>query len=97
VLVSPARGENAEKKLAAQVAALEEKLARKDAVIAEISEEVVRHDNAVRLQSAIGYIAPNDFLAGRSKANGAHRDRKLANAHERRRLRRELARQELLV
>jgi hypothetical protein len=42
VLVSPARGASPEKKLAGKVAALEEKLAKKDAVIAEISEEFVR-------------------------------------------------------
>lgn len=42
VLASPARGPSPEKKLAERVAALEEKLAKKDAVIAEISEEFVR-------------------------------------------------------
>jgi len=42
VLVSPPRGSSPEKKLAEKVAALEEKLAKKDAVIAEISEEFVR-------------------------------------------------------
>ncbi len=57
----------------------------------------VDHYNAVRLHSAIGYIAPNDFLAGRSKAIWVERDRKLADAREHRRLRREAARQEALA
>lgn len=49
----------------------------------------VEHYNAVRLHSALGYIAPNDFLAGRSKAIWAERDRKLDAAREHRRLRRQ--------
>lgn len=49
----------------------------------------VEHYNGVRLHSAIGYITPNDFLAGRSKEIWAERDRKLAEARERRRVRRQ--------
>jgi putative transposase len=52
----------------------------------------VEHYNGVRLHSAIGYISPNDFLAGRSQAIWAERDKKLAEARERRRVRREAAR-----
>ena len=48
----------------------------------------VKHYNAVRLHSAIGYITPNDFLGGRAEAIWAERDRKLAAARELRRLRR---------
>jgi putative transposase len=56
-------------------------------------ERYVEHYNTVRLHSAIGYITPNDFLAGRAKAIFAERDRKLAAARETRRLRREELRQ----
>jgi putative transposase len=52
----------------------------------------VDHYNSVRLHSAIGYITPNDFLAGRAKAIWAERDRKLEAARETRRLRREARR-----
>ena len=48
----------------------------------------VEHYNGVRLHSAIGYIAPNDMLAGRAKAIWAERDRKLEAAREARRVRR---------
>jgi transposase InsO family protein len=48
----------------------------------------VDHYNGVRLHSAIGYITPNDFLAGRAKTIWAERDRKLEAAREARRLRR---------
>ena len=40
----------------------------------------VEHYNVVRLHSAIGYIAPADFLAGRSAAIWTERDRKLEAA-----------------
>jgi transposase InsO family protein len=49
----------------------------------------VEHYNGVRLHSAIGYIAPLDFMAGRAKAIWAARDRKLEAAREQRRLRRQ--------
>lgn len=48
----------------------------------------VDHYNAVRLHSAIGYVTPNDMLAGRAEAIWAERDRKLEVAREARRQRR---------
>jgi transposase InsO family protein len=44
----------------------------------------VEHYNTVRLHSAIGYIAPKDKLEGREQGIFAERDRKLAEARERR-------------
>jgi transposase InsO family protein len=52
----------------------------------------VEHYNAVRLHSAIGYIAPNDFMAGRAEKIWAERDRKLAEAREQRAARRQALR-----
>lgn len=49
----------------------------------------VAHYNGVRLHSAIGYITPVDFLAGRAASIWAERDRKLEAAREARRQRRE--------
>jgi transposase InsO family protein len=55
----------------------------------------VEHYNTVRLHSAIGYITPADFLAGRAEQIFAERDRKLEAARDLRRLRRaDLRRQE---
>jgi transposase InsO family protein len=54
----------------------------------------VEHYNTVRLHSAIGYITPADFLAGRSAAIWAERDRKLEVAREARATRRAELRQE---
>jgi putative transposase len=48
----------------------------------------VEHYNTVRLHSAIGYIAPADFLAGRGPAIWTERDRRLEAARELRRVRR---------
>lgn len=48
----------------------------------------VDHYNNVRLHSAIGYVTPADFLAGRRPAILAERDRKLEAAREARRVRR---------
>lgn len=48
----------------------------------------VDHYNNVRLHSAIGYVTPADFLAGRRAAILAERDRKLEAAREARRARR---------
>lgn len=45
----------------------------------------IQHYNEVRLHSAIGYIAPADKLAGKEERIFADRDRKLAEARERRR------------
>jgi transposase len=42
VLTTPSRGQSAEKQLEAKVTALEEKLAKKDGVIAEVTEEMVK-------------------------------------------------------
>ena len=45
----------------------------------------VRHYNEVRLQSAIGYVTPADYLAGLAPEIHAERDRKLEEARQRRR------------
>jgi transposase InsO family protein len=52
----------------------------------------VAHYNGVRLHSAIGYVTPNDMLAGRQKSIHAERDRKLAEARDLRAQRRAAAR-----
>lgn len=54
----------------------------------------VAHYNDVRLHSALGYITPSDFLAGKAEAIWAERDRRLEEARERRRLQRQAARTE---
>lgn len=46
----------------------------------------VTHYNTERLHSALGYVTPHDYLAGRQPAIHAERDRKLEAARERRRL-----------
>lgn len=48
----------------------------------------VEHYNGVRLHSAIGYVAPNDYLAGREREIWTARDAKLEAARELRRHRR---------
>ena len=53
----------------------------------------VEHYNNVRLHSAIGYIAPKDKLEGREALIFAERDRKLEQARERRKEKRQAARQ----
>ena len=45
----------------------------------------VTHYNTERLHSALGYVTPHDYLAGRQPAIHAARDRKLEAARERRR------------
>lgn len=45
----------------------------------------VEHYNRVRLHSALGYIAPNDMLAGNADRIHSERDRKLERARELRR------------
>lgn len=52
----------------------------------------VAHYNGVRLHSAIGYITPNDLIAGRRDEIHAARDAKLEAAREARRQRRAQAR-----
>jgi putative transposase len=49
-----------------------------------IVTDYVVHYNTVRLHSAIGYLTPQDKLAGREQEIFATRDRKLAQARERR-------------
>jgi putative transposase len=51
--------------------------------------EFVAYYNTVRLHSGIGYIAPIDMLEGRAEAIFAERDRKLEEAREIRRARRQ--------
>ena len=47
------------------------------------------HYNTVRLHSAIGYVTPQDMLAGRQTEIHAARDRKLEQARQQRQLRRQ--------
>jgi putative transposase len=47
--------------------------------------------NYVRLHSAIGYVTPNDVLAGRQVEIHAERDRKLEAARQQRQSRRQQA------
>jgi putative transposase len=49
-----------------------------------IVSDYVEHYNCVRLHSAIGYITPKDKLEGRAQEIHEARDRKLADARERR-------------
>jgi putative transposase len=49
-----------------------------------IVTDYVAHYNQVRLHSAIGYVTPNDRLLGNDVAIHAQRDRKLAEARQRR-------------
>ena len=65
-------------------------LSLEDAV--RIVGRYVEHYNGVRLHSAIGYVAPADKLAGREAEIFAARDRKLADARERRKEQREASR-----
>jgi transposase InsO family protein len=50
----------------------------------EVVAEFVDHYNTVRLHSAIGYLTPQDKLAGRAEQIWKDRDAKLAAARERR-------------
>ncbi len=47
-------------------------------------QQYVDRYNYVRLQSAIGYVTPNDMLAGRQVEIHAERDRKLEAARQQR-------------
>jgi hypothetical protein len=51
----------------------------------------VEHYNDVRLNSAIGYIAPKDMLAGRQQEIHAEHERKLEVARQQRQSRRQHA------
>jgi putative transposase len=55
--------------------------------------DFVQHYNQVRLHSALGYITPADKLAGREQTIFDERDRKLAQARERRAAARQALRQ----
>jgi putative transposase len=54
-----------------------------------IVADYVTHYNETRLHSALGYVTPNDKLLGNEAAIFAARDRKLAEARERRKLMRQ--------
>ena len=56
----------------------------------------VAHHNTIRLHSAIGYLTPKDKLEGREQEIFAARDRKLEAARERRKAKRQAARQAAL-
>ena len=58
---------------------------------ARLIEGYVERYNNVRLNSAIGYIAPKDMLAGRQQEIDAERDRKLVEARKQRQIRRQRA------
>ena len=62
-----------------------------------IVADYVAHYNTVRLHSAVGYITPKDKLEGRDPIIFAERDRKLEQARERRKAKRQAARQEALA
>jgi transposase InsO family protein len=57
----------------------------------QLVAEFVEHYNHLRLHSAIGYVTPDDKLAGREAAIFARRDQQLAAARERRAIRRRQA------
>lgn len=57
----------------------------------------VEHYNTVRLHSAIGYVTPKDKLEGREPEIFAQRDRKPAEARERRRAARRQAREKAVA
>jgi putative transposase len=54
-------------------------------------QDYVAHYNEIRLNSAIGYITPNDMLAGRQSEIHTERDRKLEAARQQRQSRRQQA------
>jgi transposase InsO family protein len=54
----------------------------------DVVSRFVEHYNTVRLHSALGYITPADFLAGRADEIHAQRDRRLELAREQRARRR---------
>ena len=61
-----------------------------------IVTKYVEHYNTIRLHSAIGYVTPRDKLEGRDREILATRDRKLDEARERRKNKRQAARQAAL-
>ena len=54
-------------------------------------QQYVDHYNTVRLHSAVGFVTPADMLAGRQAEILAARDRKLEEAREQRKKRRQQA------
>jgi transposase InsO family protein len=54
-----------------------------------LGSQSIEHYNPVRLHSAIGYLTPKDKLEGREKEIWADRDRKLQEARERRKIKRQ--------
>jgi len=62
-----------------------------------IVADYVAYYNEVRLHSAIGYITPKAKLEGKEKTIFAERDRKLAEARERRKVQRQAAREGALA
>ena len=60
-----------------------------------IVEKYIEHYNTVRLHSAIGYVAPADKLSGRDKEIFKERDRKLEEARELRKQKRQQAYSEI--
>jgi len=58
----------------------------------QVIARFVEHYNQVRLHSAIGYVTPADMLAGRESEIWADRDRKLEEARDLRRRRRQALR-----
>src|SRR5262249_28036810 len=54
-------------------------------------QSYVEHYNTVRLHSAIGYVTPQDMLAGRQVEIHAARDHKLQEARRQRQVRRQQA------
>ncbi len=65
-------------------------LSLEDAI--RIVNRYIEHYNQVRLHSAVGYIAPADKLAGREAEIFAIRDRKLAEARQKRKEQRDTTR-----
>ena len=62
-----------------------------------IVADYVAYYNEVRLHSAIGYITPKAKLEGKEKTIFAERDRKLAEARERRKVQRQASREAALA
>ena len=62
-------------------------MTREDAL--RLIQTYVDHYNTVRLHSAIGYVTPQDMLAGRQKEIHAVRDQKLEEARRQRQIRRQ--------